>query len=95
MNLKPAKIINIVSPFAVAGALAARVFAQRFRTFSVHCVDDATTACVITFADGGTVTVPKGTTLNFDAGSNTGVTNTFRNSAFTVTAGDCIVIGTY
>jgi hypothetical protein len=94
MNLKPAKIINIVSPFAVSGALTARIFSQRFRTFSVHCVDDAT-PCVITFANGDEVTVPEGTTLNFDAGSNTGVTNTFRNGAFTITAGDCIVIGTY
>jgi hypothetical protein len=93
MKLKPAKIINIVSPFAVYGALTARVFSQRFRTFSVHNVAGV---CTITFADGGTVTVPEGTTLNFDAGSNTGVTNTFRNGAFTVTADTtCIVIGTY
>lgn len=93
MKLKPAKIINIVSPFAVSGVLTARIFAQRFRTFSVHCV--STDDCVITFADGGTVDVPVGTTLNFDAGSTTGVTNTFRNGAFTVTATNCIVIGTY
>lgn len=93
MKLKPAKIINIVSPFAVSGVLTARIFAQRFRTFSVHCVSG--TDCVITFANGETVTVPEGTTLNFDAGSTTGVTNTFRNGAFTVTATNCIVIGTY
>ena len=92
MKLKPAKIINIVSPFGVSGALTARTFSQRFRTFSVHNV---TGACTITFADGGTVAVPSGTTLNFDAGSTTGVTNTFRNGAFTVTATNCIVIGTY
>ncbi len=93
MKLKPAKIINIVSPFAVSGVLTARIFAQRFRTFSVHNV---TGTCPIHFAVGGTVTVPVGTTLNFDAGSTTGVTNTFRNGAFTVTADtNCIVIGTY
>ena len=108
MKLKPAKIINIVSPFGVSGALTARTFSQRFRTFSVH-VPSATSGTVtvaggsaITISpgttlnfDGGTVTVPEGTTLNFDAGTQPGVTNTFTSSAFTVTCSDCIVIGTY
>ena len=93
MKLKPAKIINIVSPFGVSGILTARTFSQRFRTFSVH-VPSATSGTV-TVAGGSAITISPGTTLNFDAGTQPGVTNTFTSSAFTVTCSDCIVIGTY
>ena len=90
MQLKPSTLTNIVSPFGVTGALTAKTFAQRFRTFSVH---NTTGLCTVTV--GGTdMVIPVGVTVNFDAGTQPGVTNKFKHNSFTVTAEDCVIIGT-
>ena len=90
MQLKPSTLTNIVSPFGVTGALTAKTFSQRFRTFSVH---NASGACSVT-VNGDVMTIPVGVTVNFDAGTQHGVTNKFKHNSFTVTAEDCVIIGT-
>ena len=93
MFITPNQRHQTVIPFGETGALTAKVYRERFRTFSVY---NNSGTCTVTLKDSGNVmTIPVGVTVNFDAAEGRGGdVNKFVTESFTVTATDCVIVGT-
>ena len=94
MLTTPSKRKNIVVPYGITWTTnTTKEFHQRFRTFSVY---NHAGSCLVTLADSGNVmSIPVGVTVNFDAAEGSGrEINTFVTGSFTVTADNCVIVGT-
>jgi hypothetical protein len=93
MFISPNQRTQIVIPFGETGILVAKTYKERFRTFSFY---NNSGTCTITLKDSGNVmTIPVGVTVNFDAAEGRGSdVNTFVTESFTVSATDCVIVGT-
>lgn len=89
MLVKPSKLVNTVRPYGKTGNIS-NSFNERFRTFSVHNVSGTCEVII----DENVMMIPVGLSVNFDAGSDSGVINKFTRGSFRVNADDCIIIGT-
>jgi|TARA_B110000858_G_scaffold197295_1_gene258473 hypothetical protein len=93
MHVTPNKRVNTVIPYGITWTTnTTKKFGQRFRTFSVY---NHLGTCTVTLYNGNTMTIPVGITVNFDAAEGSGrEVNTFITDSFSVTADNCVIIGT-
>jgi len=94
MHVTPSKRGNTVVPFGITWTTnTTKKFGERFRTFSVY---NHFGTCTVTLENCGNVmTIPVGVTVNFDAAEGSGgEVNKFVTDSFTVTADNCVIVGT-
>jgi|TARA_B110000908_G_scaffold97496_1_gene115116 hypothetical protein len=93
MKAQVSKMMNIVIPYGQTGAIANKIFNEKFRTFSVY--NNSGTCTVTIMENGNVMTIPVGVTVNFDAATEgNNIINKFPSQVFKVNATDCVVVGT-